>query len=131
MDKLAREYVETVLLSNEIPAVKERLLKHRAEGHTVVIASGGYMEYLKHYAARYGVDNVVATELEVIDGRFTGRIKGADCMGVNKLLKLKQTISVDNFNLNASFAYSDDYSDLPLLSLVGHPTVVVNGQVPA
>ena len=61
--------------------------------------------------------------LEIKNGRFTGRSKEPICIDENKA-KLTRSYLEDNdleIDMEASFAFADSASDLPLLKLVGHP----------
>lgn len=90
--------------------------------------SGGFSEYIKEYAKIYDIDYVIATDLEFIDGKATGKIDGIDCMGINKIEKIRSIIDLDKYDLLNSFAYSDHISDIPLLSFVGNGIVVDFGE---
>ena len=125
---LAIKYVNEELLPIQNKAVVERMLWHKKQGHKIAILSGGFSEYIKEYAKIYGIDFVIATDLETKNGVFTGRILGLDCMGENKIKKIRQDLNLDNFDLSNSYAYSDHFSDMPLLNLVGHGIVVNFGQ---
>jgi len=128
LSSIAREYVQKELLPNENKILVEKMLWHKMQGHTVVIVSGGFSEYIKEYAKFYDIEYVIATDLEFIDGKATGKIDGIDCMGINKIEKIKSIIDLDNYDLSNSFAYSDHISDVPLLSFVGNGVAVDFGQ---
>lgn len=130
LEKLSRDFVRDVLIPRGIPETLSKLEWHRAQGHRVVIVSGGLACYVSVFAREHGVSDVVATELEVRDGRATGRIRGSDCMGEAKVRRLGSAIDLSVFDLASSFAYSDDASDVPLLSLAGHRVVVHEGAPP-
>lgn len=125
---IAQEYVQNELFPKENKKIVEKMLWHKEQGHTIAIVSGGFSEYIKEYATKYDIEYVIATDLEFIDSKATGRIDGIDCMGINKIEKLKSIIDLDKYDLSSSFAYSDHISDIPLLSFVGNGTVVDFGQ---
>lgn len=128
INNIAKEYLKKELLPNENKSIVEKMLWHKGQGHVVVIVSGGFSEYIKEYAKVYDIEYVVATDLEFIDDKATGKIDGLDCMGINKIEKLRNTINIDDYDLNNSFAYSDHISDIPLLSFVGNGVAVDFGQ---
>jgi len=128
MQKVVKEYVDNELIPKENKKIVEKLIWHKKEGHTVVIVSGGFSEYIRYYATRYNVDYVIATDLEVKNGKYTGKIDGIDCMGINKIKKLRNVLNLEDYDLESSFAYSDHISDIPLLCLVGNSYVVNFGQ---
>ncbi|WP_419678378.1 HAD family hydrolase [Aliarcobacter lanthieri] len=125
---IANEYVKKELLPKENKLLVEKMLRHKKQGHDIAIVSGGFSEYIKEYAKIYDIDYVIATDLEFIDGKATGKIDGIDCMGINKIEKIRSIIDLDKYDLLNSFAYSDHISDIPLLSFVGNGIVVDFGE---
>lgn len=128
VENLAKNYVNDILKPNENKNIIEKMLWHKNQGHCVIIVSGGFSVYIDEFAKLYNIDKIIATNLEVIDDKFSGKIDGIDCMGINKVKKLKESINLDEFDLVNSFVYSDSLSDIPLFSLVGNPVVVNFGQ---
>lgn len=120
----ARVFVDDVVLPSLRPAVRARLEDHRKKGDRVVLISGGYDLYLDVLKERLAADGVVANRVAFQDGVCTGRIVGADCMGEEKVARLRQIYDVAEFDLAASTAYSDAPSDLPLLRFVGRGVIV-------
>ena len=78
-------------------------------------------------AREFGVEHLVATELEVRDGRFTGKPSGTPCFREGKITRVEEWLA-DQGRILASFTaiwfYSDSQNDLPLLEYVTHPVVV-------
>lgn len=96
---------------------------HHARGHDVVIASASGTDVVRPIADLLGADRVVATRMEVVDGRYTGALEFY-AYGQDKADAVRDLAAAQGYDLDASFAYSDSVTDLPLLELVGHPTVV-------
>jgi HAD superfamily hydrolase (TIGR01490 family) len=118
-DWIVEEYLSKVWRTD----TRHLLDEHRAEGDLVVLVSGGPLPLLRRIAQELGVDHVVGTEFEIKNGRFTGRSKEPICIDENKA-KLTRSYLEDNdleIDMEASFAFADSASDLPLLKLVGHP----------
>jgi HAD superfamily hydrolase (TIGR01490 family) len=128
MNDIVKEYVKEELIPKENKLIVEKLLWHKKQGHTIAIISGGFSEYIKYYALMYDIKHVIATDLEIINNKFTGKIDGIDCMGINKIEKLRNTINIKEYDLKNSYAYSDHISDIPLLSFVGNGVAVNFGQ---
>src|SRR5882672_5142794 len=81
------------------------------------------------YAARpladeLGIDHVVATELEVHDGRFTGKPRYPLCYGEGKITRAEVLARSLGFTLAEATFYSDSATDLPLLERVRTPVAV-------
>jgi phosphatidylglycerophosphatase C len=106
----------------------EKLKFHLESNHKVIILSGGYNVYLNLLKKKFGFHEIICSDLELVNGRFTGKIVGLDCMGQNKINKLNSQIDLSDFDLTNSFTYTDDVSDLPILNLVGNKYIVNFGQ---
>ncbi len=102
----------------------ERIAYHRDKGHLVVMLSAA-TPYLVAPVAHYvGCDEYLCTQLEVVDGKLSGNIVPPDCFGLNKVHWAQDCLAKNSGDLAATYFYSDSYSDLPLLELVGHPVAV-------
>lgn len=100
------------------------LQRHKKSGHKLVLATGAPDVYLQSLASDLEFDDVICTQLEYNSGRFTGKILGADCLGNEKLKKVRQYAKKQGFDLRQAYMYTDHHSDLPLLYHVGNPHAV-------
>jgi HAD superfamily hydrolase (TIGR01490 family) len=97
--------------------------QHKQRGHIVMIVSATFSEFLEIVGQRLGVPNVIGTKLELIDGKYTGKVIKPLCFGEGKAELLKEFINQNGveIDLSSSFAYADCIFDAPLLKLVGNP----------
>ena len=93
------------------PAALEKLNWHKKEGHTIVIVSASFEEYLKFWCKQEGIA-LLATTIEVKDGKFTGKFASPNCYGDEKIRRIKQTYNLQDFSHIT--AYGDTKGDLPL-----------------
>jgi HAD superfamily hydrolase (TIGR01490 family) len=105
------------------PAARVALAHHRAAGHVVVLATGSTVYAARPVARGVGIDHVLASELEVAAGAFTGKPR-ALCFGHHKVALAEDWARTNGVELEASYFYSDSYNDLPMLSRVGRPIAV-------
>jgi HAD superfamily hydrolase (TIGR01490 family) len=112
-------YVFTSLRSD----IVDILNQHKQSGHVIIIVSATFNELLEMVGQDLGIATVIGTRLEVIDGRYTGKIIRPACFGANKVKLVKEFVSQNGLeiDLSSSFAYADSVSDIPLLNLVGNP----------
>ncbi|AKE40421.1 phosphoserine phosphatase [Corynebacterium kutscheri] len=96
---------------------------HLASGHDVVIVSASAREIVEPIAKELGVKQVVATDFEKKDGKFTGTILFY-CKGAAKSEAIHELAQRNNYDLAQCFAYSDSMTDLPMLQTVGKPIAV-------
>ena len=113
--------------------VLDRLLWHKAQGHTIVVVSGGLGIYIRPFMQQFGIDTILAVELESTFDKqgqeiLSGNRSGLHTMQERKLYALDDRLDLARYDLPNSYAYSDCPSDVPLLSLVGKPCVVQGSQ---
>ncbi|MEM1113545.1 MAG: HAD-IB family hydrolase [Pseudomonadota bacterium] len=94
---------------------------HLAKGHTVGIISSATPYQVEPAAADLGVENVMCTQLEVENGRFTGSVVSPTCFGQGKVDAAEKLAGLVGADLDDSFFYSDSTDDLLLLERVGKP----------
>jgi HAD superfamily hydrolase (TIGR01490 family) len=124
LDSLRAEYMEKKIQSILLPAAEELLDRHRAQNHTLLIITATNRFVTEPIAQRLGVPHLLATDAEVVNDRYTGRVAGTPCFREGKVQRLRQWLSEHGENLHDSWFYSDSHNDLPLLELVSHPVAV-------
>jgi HAD superfamily hydrolase (TIGR01490 family) len=105
------------------PAARVALDYHRRAGHTIVLATGSTVYAARPVARGVGIDHVLASELEVDAGAFTGRPR-ALCFGHHKVALAETWAREHGIDLAASTFYSDSYNDLPMLERVGRAVAI-------
>ncbi len=91
----------------------------RTLGYKTAILSGGFTYFARHLQDRLGLDYVFANELDIIDGRVTGQIRGDIVDGARKAELLRQLASEMKIDLQQVIAVGDGANDLPMLSIAG------------
>lgn len=121
---LADEIFEDVLKPNIFPGAHELIAKSRSLGLRQVVITGALDIMVKQLMDYFGVDDFVANRLEFVNGRATGRLLPPILASATKASWIRTYAEREAINLNDSYAYTDSMSDLPMLSVVGHPAVV-------
>ena len=115
-----QQYIAPILL----PKARELLKKHRdADDHILIITSTNRF-IVEPICKAFGVTDILATELEKKDGKFTGRVKGIPAFGEGKIHHLQAWMKDKNFTLKHSSFYTDSANDLPLMLKVDNPIAV-------
>jgi HAD superfamily hydrolase (TIGR01490 family) len=96
---------------------------HRALGRKVFIVSSSPEEVVRPLAERLGVDEVLATRAETVDGKYTGKLEFY-CYGAAKAEAIREIARTQGLDLAGSFAYSDSITDVSMLEAVGNPVAV-------
>ena len=104
-------------------------------GYKIAILSGGFTYFGQALQKRYGIDYVYANELEIRDGKLTGRYVGEVVDGKRKAELLKLIAQVEKVDIAQTIAVGDGANDLPMLSTAGlgiafhaKPKVVANAR---
>ena len=97
--------------------------EHHEAGRDVVIVSTSGAEVVGPIGEMLGADHVIASRLEIVDGKYTGEIDYY-AYAEEKARAIQQMAADRGYDLEASFAYSDSITDAPMLELVGHPHAV-------
>jgi HAD superfamily hydrolase (TIGR01490 family) len=123
-----RERFLTEIVRPRIPDDARALLRrHRDAGDTLILTTATNRIVSERTAADLEVDHYICTEVETVDGRFTGRTAGTLNMRTGKVDRLRQWLTEqqqpERLLKRASF-YSDSINDLALLSVVRRPVVV-------
>ena len=118
--------VKEFLLPSERIDVVARLKEHQSQGHLVVIASGSFTPALDLIGKYFGVTDLIGTQLEVSNDRYTGRMIPPVITGKAKAAVVRELLFARGVKVNwsSSYAYGDSFTDREMLSLVGHPVAV-------
>ena len=124
---LRERFLRDVVAPRIPTASRELVERHREDGDRVVLTSATNRYLVELTAIELGIDDLLATEVEVVDGAFTGRNIGVPNMREGKVERLRQWLEAQGLPAtvlaDAAF-YSDSKNDLPLLLAVGHPVAV-------
>ncbi|SNS66982.1 HAD-superfamily subfamily IB hydrolase, TIGR01490 [Geodermatophilus pulveris] len=121
--EIVRETLHDIVEPMVYAEAADLIEEHRAAGREIVIVSSSGAEMVEPIGEMLGVDRVVATRMVTVDGRYTGEIEFY-AYGENKAAALREVAAGNGYDLADCYAYSDSVTDLPMLSAVGHPTVV-------
>ncbi|HWK29919.1 MAG TPA: HAD family hydrolase [Solirubrobacter sp.] len=116
------------VLAGVLPRVYPRMLElayeHQDAGRPVFICTAAAQEMAELMAIVLTFDGAVGSVAEVVDGVYTGRAGGPFNYREGKAQAIRELAAREGLDLQASYAYSDSESDLPMLRAVGHPVAV-------
>lgn len=121
---LADECFDQVIKPALFPHARSLVQRCRDEGQDVVIVSGALDFLMERLATHLGATGVIANKLEIKDGYATGRLLRPVVAGPEKAKLIRKHARDHGHDLDHCFAYSDSYSDVPMLSVVGNPAAV-------
>jgi HAD superfamily hydrolase (TIGR01490 family) len=121
--QIVRDNLETIIVPHLYDEARALVADHRAAGQDIIVVSASGHEVVDPIAALLGADTVIATQMVIADGRYTGDM-AFYAFGQAKAAKMRELAADRGYALAGSYAYSDSITDLPMLEAVGHPTAV-------
>lgn len=123
-ERLRRQFVEQCIRPVIAPGAAALLSRHRSAGHDLLITTATNRFITAPIAALLGIDNLLANDPEIIDGRYTGELSGTPNFREGKITRLREWIGQRPHPYACIHAYSDSHNDLPLLDLADRATAV-------
>ncbi len=112
--------LETIADRLPITPGAERLIRTlQSLDYRTAILSGGFTYFGRRLQERFGIDHVYANELEIVDGRLTGRVVGPIVDGARKAELLRELAAREHLKLAQTIAVGDGANDLPMLDTAG------------
>jgi len=121
---LHREFMEKHIHPIMTRRGRELIDEHSKRGNRTVVITATNSFVTGPIARAFGVEDLIATEPEIIDGQYTGRVQGIPCFQRGKIEKLHAWLGETGIDFEGSWFYSDSHNDLPLLEEVAHPVAV-------
>ncbi len=122
--KLRQQFIDEKIKPIMTQTGKKLIDESQAEGSTVIIATATNDFVTRPIADLFNVDTLIATEFEIQNNHFTGKVLGEPCFRDGKLNKVKKWINENDYDLSKTSFYSDSFNDLPLLEQVKYPIIV-------
>lgn len=122
--ELQQEFMQHHIQPIMLPKAAELLDSHRRRGDYLLIITATNSFVTGPIAKLLEVDDLIATNPEKIDGRYTGKISGVPCYQEGKVVRLNEWLLEKNMNLEDSVFYSDSHNDIPLLEHVERAVAV-------
>jgi HAD superfamily hydrolase (TIGR01490 family) len=124
LETLAEELFEDVLKPAIHPGSQRLVDGARRAGCRIVFVTGALDFTVRRLAEHLGADEVLANRMRFVQGIATGRVVPPIIEGAHKALVIRDWCVRSGVALEKSFAYSDSFSDYPMLAVVGHPAAV-------
>ncbi len=121
---LHKEYMQDVILPIMGDKAKATIKHHRQQGHTLIVITATNSFITRPIVEAFGIENLIATESKIVNGRYTTDVDGIPCFSTGKVERLTAWLTRNNESLEGSYFYSDSHNDLPLLEIVDHPIAV-------
>jgi len=127
LDELHHRYMDKVIRPMMTQKAQDLVNKHKAAGDLCLVITATNSFVTRPIAAAYGIDNLIGTDPEMVDGEYTGGVSGVPSFKEGKVTRINQWLAERGSALAdyaSSYFYSDSHNDLPLMKLVTNPVAV-------
>jgi len=118
------QYVAEKITPILLPRAQTLIDRHRQQGDTLVVITATNRFITGPIVELYDIPHLLATEPEMIDDQYTGKVTGIPCFQDGKVEQLSGWLAENQQSLQDSWFYSDSHNDLPLLNKVTYPVAV-------
>jgi HAD superfamily hydrolase (TIGR01490 family) len=118
------QFIEEAIKPLMLKSAQQLIDKHKNRGDTLLVITATNRFVTEPIVQLYGIENLLATTPEFVDGRYTGGFNGIPCFREGKVKLLEAWLENSVETMQDSWFYSDSHNDLPLLKLVDNPVAV-------
>jgi HAD superfamily hydrolase (TIGR01490 family) len=122
--ELHKRFMQQVIAPMQLVKAQTLLQKHRDAGDRLLIITSTNRFIVEPICHSLGVTELLATDAEIVDGRYSGKVDGTPTFKEGKVVRLNAWLKEQNETLEGSWFYSDSINDLPLLLEVDHAVAV-------
>ncbi len=122
--QLHADFMQEAIESIWLPKAVELVNQHRQAGDQIAVITSTNRFVVEPIVARLGINHLICSEPEILEGRYTGNFIGTPCFAEGKITKIKQWLGEDITALDTAWFYSDSHNDLPLMHIVNKAIAV-------
>src|SRR5690606_35644111 len=118
------EFMQTVIRPAILPPAVELVRSHLRAGDLCAVVTATNQFVTGPIVRAFGITNLLATDAEYVNGRYTGHINGTPCFQEGKVIRVQAWLAAQGLALqdfSETWFYSDSVNDVPLLEVVSHP----------
>jgi HAD superfamily hydrolase (TIGR01490 family) len=127
LDELHLKYMQQVIRPMMTEKAQALINQHKAAGDLCVVITATNSFVTKPIATAYGIEHLIGTDPEMVNGQYTGGVSGVPSFKEGKVTRIKEWLAARGKTLadfDTSYFYSDSHNDLPLMQLVTKPIAV-------
>ena len=119
-ERFLEEKIRPLILPKAIKLIED----HRNMGHKLLIITATNSFITAPIAGLFQIDDLIATEPEIVNGQYTGKLSGTPSFAEGKVSRYEQWLQENTIKVETSWFHSDSHNDLPLLNKVSHPIAI-------
>ena len=122
--ELHKRFMQQVIAPMQLAKAQALLQQHRDAGDRLLIITSTNRFIVEPICHSLGVTEILATDAQIVDGRYSGKVEGVPTYKEGKVVRLNAWLQEQGESLKGSWFYSDSINDLPLLLEVDHAVAV-------
>ena len=124
LTELHKRFMRQVIAPMQLAKAQALLQQHRDAGDRLLIITSTNRFIVEPICHSLGVTEILATDAQIVDGRYSGKVEGVPTYKEGKVVRLNAWLKEQGESLKGSWFYSDSINDLPLLLEVDHAVAV-------
>ena len=124
LDDFAKNHFDSAATNTIRKDASQEIQLHKKQNGRTVLLTASVPFLTNAVVDKLKMDDSICTELEIIDGRYSGNPVGAFCYGDEKKHRAIEYCASHNFSIEDAYYYADSMADFPLLNLVGNPVCI-------
>jgi len=127
LDELHLKFMDKVIRPMMTQKAQDLVNQHQTAGDLCLIITATNSFVTKPIATAYGIEHLIGTDPEMVNGQYTGGVSGVPSFQAGKVTRINQWLAERQQQLSdfkTSYFYSDSHNDLPLMKLVTNPVAV-------
>lgn len=124
LDILHQQFMRDIIEPMKLDQAETLINHHRQAGDRVLVITSTNRFIVEPICKSLGINEIIATDLQIIDGKYTGKVDGTPTFKEGKVERFNQWLKEQNTNNEGSYFYSDSINDMPMLLEVAYPIAV-------
>lgn len=124
LQSLHQQFMREVIDSMKLGQAKELINHHRQAGDRLLVITSTNRFIVEPICKSLGINEIIATDLEIIDNKYTGKVMGTPTFQEGKVERFNQWLKEQKESSDGSYFYSDSINDMPMLLEVAYPIAV-------
>ena len=124
LDILHQQFMRDVIEPMKLDQAETLINHHRQAGDRILVITSTNRFIVEPICKSLGINEIIATDLQIIDGKYTGKVDGTPTFKEGKVERFNQWLREQNTNNEGSYFYSDSINDMPMLLEVTYPIAV-------
>jgi HAD superfamily hydrolase (TIGR01490 family) len=124
LESLHKKFMRDVINPMKLEQAADLINHHRQAGDRLLVITSTHRFIVEPICESLGINEIIATDLEIIDNKYTGKVEGTPTYKEGKVIRFHQWLETQKVRNKGSYFYSDSINDMPMLLEVDHPVAV-------